>query len=70
MVKMRTDATIDNNVLHQNLSKILMNSSWGRLAMDVANRRNTVYSRSGGLKDSLALIIYEIIYAFGRKLGF
>ena len=50
MVAMRIEATLTNNELLQMLAKMLLNSSWGRLAMNVGNRKNTVYARSNEIK--------------------
>ena len=45
LVQRRIQATKNGNKPQEQLSKLLMNSSWGRLAMNLSKRENVVYCR-------------------------
>ena len=60
MVKMRVQATIDDNSQRQNLSKLMMNSSWGRLAMNVSKRKNIRYIRSEEMQKHKSLFVRNV----------
>ena len=57
LVKMRIEATEENNKQKTMLAKLMMNSSWGRMAMNLKNRRKTTYLRSRELKDNKNYLI-------------
>ena len=60
MVKMRVQATIDDNSQKQNISKLMMNSSWGRLAMNVSKRKNIRYIRKKEMPKHKSLFLRNI----------
>ena len=60
MVKMRVQATIDDNSQKQNISKLMMNSSWGRLAMNVSKRKNIRYIRRKEMKKHKTLFLRNV----------
>ena len=64
LVSMRIQATEDKNDEHQLLAKLMLNSSWGRLAMNLNNRRETKYIRSKDLSDNTDLHLESSIPLF------
>ena len=57
LVAMRVQATKDENEEMQMLAKLNLNSSWGRLAMRVDNRRTIAYCRTADLQKHKTLLL-------------
>ena len=55
LVAQRVEATKNSNKPQEQLAKLLLNSSWGRLAMNLSRRKNTIYCRKSEINEKTTL---------------
>lgn len=64
LVKMRIEATDEKDDQKQMLAKLMMNSSWGRMAMNVKDRKKTTYLREQSLESHNSLLMESVCPLF------